>query len=99
MKLVMAVIRPDRLEAVRRELQSVLHEGDHYRITVRPVEGHGREEGEVEYVRGQAVRARMVPRLELTLGVNEAFVEPAIDAIIRGPGAGPTAKSVTARSS
>ena len=88
MKLIMAVIRPERLDAVQRELQSILHESDHYRITVRPVEGHGRLQGEVEYVRGQPVRARMVSRLELTLGVNDDFVEPAIDAIVRGARSG-----------
>jgi len=88
MKLIMAVIRPERLEAVQRELESVLKEGDHYRITVRPVEGHGRQQGEVEYVRGQPVRARMVSRLELTLGVNDPFVEPAVDAIVRGARSG-----------
>jgi nitrogen regulatory protein P-II 1 len=84
MKLIIAVIRPERLDTVQRELQSVLHEGDHYRVTVRPVEGHGRQQGEVEYVRGQAVRSRMVPRIEITVGLNEQYVEPAVEAIIRG---------------
>jgi nitrogen regulatory protein P-II 1 len=84
MKLIMAVIRPERLEAVQRELQSVLNEGDNYRLTIRPVEGHGRQHGEVEYVRGQAVRARMVSRVEITIGVNDRYVEPAVEAIVRG---------------
>src|SRR5215510_6544404 len=84
MKLIIAIIRPERLESVQRELQSVLHEGDNYRLSVRPIEGHGRQHGEVEYVRGQPVRARMVSRLEITIGVNDTYVAPAIDAIIRG---------------
>lgn len=82
MKLIIAIIRPERLDSVQRGLQSVLHEGDHYRVTVRPVEGHGRQQGEVEYVRGQPVRSRMVPRVELTVGVNDQYVEPAIKAIV-----------------
>lgn len=88
MKLIIAVIRPDRLEPVQQELESILNEGDHYRLTVRSVEGHGRQQGEVEYVRGQAIRARMVSRVELTLGVNDRYVEPAIEAIVRGARSG-----------
>lgn len=88
MKLIIAVIRPERLEAVQRELQAVLDEEDNYRLTVRPVEGHGRQQGEVEYVRGQAVRARMVSRVEITIGVNDDYLNPAIDAIVRGARSG-----------
>jgi nitrogen regulatory protein P-II 1 len=69
-------------------LQAVLHEGDNYRLTVRQVEGHGRHQGEVEYVRGQPVRSRMVSRLEITIGVNDDYVDPAVDAIVRGARSG-----------
>ena len=89
MKLIIAIIRPERLEAVQHELVTVLDEGDSYRLTVRPVEGHGRQQGEVEYVRGQRVQSRMVSRVEITVGVNDKYVEPAIEAIIRGARSGP----------
>jgi nitrogen regulatory protein P-II 1 len=88
MKLIIAIIRPERQEDVQRELVTSLDEGDNYRLTVRPVEGHGRQQGEVEYVRGQAVRSRMVSRVEITIGVNDEYVTPAIDAIIRGARSG-----------
>jgi nitrogen regulatory protein P-II 2 len=84
MKLITAIIRPERLEAVQQELQGVLDEEDHYRLTVEPVEGHGRQEGEVEIYRGQRIRASLVEKLKLSVGVNEAYVEKAIDAIVRG---------------
>jgi nitrogen regulatory protein P-II 1 len=84
MKLITAIIRPERLEAVQTALQAVLDEGDHYRLSVETVEGHGRQDGEVEIYRGQRVRANLVEKLKLTLGVNEAYVEPAIQAILRG---------------
>ncbi len=84
MKLIVAIVRPERLDAVQRELQAVLNEGDQYRLTVRAVEGHGRQQGEVEYVRGQPVRSRMVSRVEVTIGVNDDYVEPAVAAILRG---------------
>jgi nitrogen regulatory protein P-II 2 len=84
MKLITAIIRPERLEAVQQHLQGVLDEEDHYRLTVETVEGHGRQEGEVEIYRGQRLRANLVEKLKLTLAVNEAYVEKAIDAILRG---------------
>jgi nitrogen regulatory protein P-II 1 len=84
MKLITAIIRPERLEAVQQELQGVLDESDHYRLSVETVEGHGRQEGEVEVYRGQRLRANLVEKLKLTLGVNESYVEKAIEAIIRG---------------
>ncbi len=84
MKLITAIIRPERLEAVQKELQAVLDEGDHYRLSVEVVEGHGRQEGEVEFYRGQRFRASLVEKLQLTIGVNDAYVEPAVNAIVRG---------------
>jgi nitrogen regulatory protein P-II 1 len=84
MKLVIALIRPERLEAVQKELQSVLDEQDHYRLTVESVEGHGRQEGEVELYRGQRFRSQLVEKVKLSLGVNEPYVEPAVQAILRG---------------
>lgn len=89
MKLILAIIRPERLEAVQAALQSVLDENDNYRLTVKPVEGHGQQHGEVEYVRGQPVRPRMVPKLQITIGVNDSYVAPAVDAIIRAAKSGP----------
>ena len=84
MKLITAIIRPERLEAVQQQLQGVLDEEDHYRLTVETVEGHGRQEGEVEIYRGQRLRENLVEKLKLTLGVNDAYVEKAIGAILSG---------------
>jgi len=84
MKLVIAIIRPERLAAVQEALQAALDEGDHYRITVQTVEGHGRQEGEVEYFRGEPVRQNTVQKTQVTIGVNDAYVEPAITAILAG---------------
>ncbi|MFY7895132.1 MAG: P-II family nitrogen regulator [Phycisphaerales bacterium] len=84
MKLLIAIIRPDRLEAVQIALRKVLDENDTSRITVSPVEGHGAQQGEVEFVRGQKVRPRMIPKLQVTIGLNDDYVEKAINAIIDG---------------
>lgn len=83
MKLIIAIIRPERLDAVQTALQATLDEGDHYRLTVQSVDGHGRQAGELEYFRGQAVRQRLVQKTQLTIGVNDAYVEPTVQAIVQ----------------
>jgi nitrogen regulatory protein P-II 1 len=84
MKLIVAIIRPERLDAVQEELQRVLDEEDRYRLTVDSVEGHGAQLGEVELFRGRAIRPRLVPRTRVMIAVNDAYVEKAIDAVVRG---------------
>ena len=84
MKLITAIIRPERLEAVEESLQRALDEGEKYRITVDTVEGHGRQQGEVELFRGQRVRAGKVQKTRITIAVNDAYVEKTIDAIVQG---------------
>jgi len=84
MKLIIAIIRPDRLDSVQTALRAVLDEQDYFRLTVQQVDGHGRHEGEVEYFRGQAVRAPLVRKTQITIGVNDQYVEPAIAAIVKG---------------
>ncbi len=83
-KNIVAIIRPERLESVEQALSRVLDEGDNYRLTVDTVEGHGRQEGEVELFRGQVVRLRRVPTTRISICVNDAYVEKTIQAIIDG---------------
>jgi len=82
LKLIIAIIRPERVQAVQDALQKTLDEGDNYRLTVASVDGHGRATGEIEYFRGQQVRTRMAQKAQITIGVNDAYVEKAIDAIV-----------------
>jgi len=84
MKMIIAIIRPERLESVETALRQVLDEGDHYRLTVDTVEGHGRQGGEVEIFRGRSVRARRVQKTRITCCVNDAYVDRTIDAIVAG---------------
>jgi len=83
-KLIIAVIRPERLDAVQAELQAALDEGDLYRLSAQTVDGHGRQAGELEYFRGEPVRQRMVQKTQITIGVNDAYVDAAVAAIVRG---------------
>lgn len=84
MKMIIGLVRPERLEAVEEALRAVLDEGDHYRVTVDTVEGHGRQEGEVEVFRGQTVRANRMEKKRITVCVNDAYAEKTIEAIVQG---------------
>ena len=78
MKLVVAIIRPDKLEAV----QQALNERDVYLMTVTDVRGCGRQRGYTEVYRGTEFQVRLLPKLKLEIAVNEAFVEAAVEAIV-----------------
>ena len=80
MKMIIAVIQPHRLDAVRRELNNV----EVFRLSVSHIHGYGRQKGEVEYFRAQPYTSKLIPKIELRIAVNEEFVEPTIGAIIKG---------------
>jgi len=78
MKMVVAIIRPERLETVQRALS----ERDVYLMTVSDVRGCGRQRGYTEVYRGTEMQVRLLPKLKLELAVNDAFVEATIEAIV-----------------
>src|SRR5881398_3873623 len=86
MKLVVAIIRSEKLEAV----QQALHEHDVYLMTVSDVRGCGRQRGYTEVYRGSEFQVRLLPKLKLELAVNEAFVEATVEAIVHAARTGDT---------
>ncbi|MEY4190441.1 MAG: Nitrogen regulatory protein [Planctomycetota bacterium] len=78
MKLIVAIIRPERLEAV----QAALNERDVYLMTVTEVRGCGRQKGYTEVYRGTEIQIKLLPKLKLEIAVNENFVEATIEAIV-----------------
>jgi len=80
MKLVIAIIKPDRLETVRQEL----YKADVNLITVNEVLGHGRQMGITEVYRGVKEMGNLLRKVRLEIAVNEDFVETTIKAIIKG---------------
>jgi nitrogen regulatory protein P-II 1 len=84
MKLVFAVIQPHRLEAVKR----ALNDAEVYRLTVQNVQGYGRQKGHTEYFRGQEITVNLLPKVQLTIAVNDTFVKPTVEAIIKGARSG-----------
>jgi nitrogen regulatory protein P-II 2 len=86
MKMIVAVIRPEKLEAV----QLALNERDVYLMTVTDVRGCGRQRGFTEVYRGTEFVVRLLPKLKLEIAVNDAFVEAAIEAIVHAARSGDT---------
>jgi nitrogen regulatory protein P-II 1 len=80
MKLIIAIIKPDRLEAVKEEL----YKAEVNLITVSEVLGHGRQMGVTEVYRGVKEMGNLLRKIQLLIAVNEDFVEPTIKAIVEG---------------
>ena len=85
MKLIIAVIQPSRLEAVKAALTEV----EVFRLTVMDVQGFGRQKGHTEVFRGHEFSVNLLRKVQLQIAVNEDFVEPTIQAIIKGGRSGP----------
>ncbi len=86
MKLIIAIIKPDRLEAVKQEL----YKADVNLLTVNEVLGHGRQMGITEVYRGVKEMGNLLRKVRLEIAVNEDFVEPTIKAITKGAHTGET---------
>ncbi|HTN75824.1 MAG TPA: P-II family nitrogen regulator [Pirellulaceae bacterium] len=80
MKLIIAIIQPNKLEAVKAALTEV----EVFRLTVMDCQGFGRQKGHTETYRGHEFSVNLLRKVQLMIAVNEDFVEPTIDAIIRG---------------
>ncbi|MFC3832639.1 MULTISPECIES: P-II family nitrogen regulator [Deinococcus] len=80
MKLVTAVIRPERVQHVKEALFQAGISG----ITLSRVSGHGGEQEVVEHYRGTRVMVEFHDKVEVRMAVSEPFVQAAIDAIVRG---------------
>jgi nitrogen regulatory protein P-II 2 len=77
MKLVMAVIKPFKLDEVRQALTDVGIEG----MTVTEVKGYGRQKGHTEIYRGAEYEVTFVPKLKIEVVVPSASVDKVVDAI------------------
>lgn len=77
MKLVTAIIQPDKLDEVREALVAA----EVTRITVSRCTGHGQAAG-TELYRGQEVVPNLTTKVRLEIAVNDSFVETTIDAIL-----------------
>jgi nitrogen regulatory protein P-II 1 len=86
MKLVIAIVQPDKLEDVKEEL----YKAEVNLITVSEVLGHGRQKGVTEVYRGARETGNLLRKIRLEIAVNDNYVEPTIRAIVRGAKTGET---------
>jgi nitrogen regulatory protein P-II 1 len=78
MKLVVAIVRPDRLTNV---LESLFHK-EVRGLTISRVQGHGGETEHVETYRGTTVKMALSEKVRLEIGVSDHFVQPTVEAIL-----------------
>lgn len=78
MKLIVAIIRPDKLNAVLKALYKIEVRG----FTASRVQGHGAEAEFVETYRGTTVQMSLSEKVRLEIGVSAPFVEPTVQAIM-----------------
>ena len=77
MKIVMAIIKPFKLDEVREALTSVGIEG----LTVTEVKGYGRQKGHTEIYRGAEYAVSFLPKIKVEVAVASDLVDKAVAAI------------------
>ena len=80
MKLIIAYIQPERLNAVKQ----ALFEREIYKMSVTNALGCGRQGGYVHMYRGATEEVTLHKKMRLAIGVNDDYIEKTIEAIIEG---------------
>jgi len=79
MKLIMAIIKPFKLDDVREALTPLGVQG----LTVSEVKGFGRQKGQTEIYRGAEYHVNFLPKVKIEVVVNDDLVDPVVEAIIK----------------
>jgi nitrogen regulatory protein P-II 2 len=77
MKIVMAIIKPFKLDEVREALTAIGIQG----LTVTEVKGYGRQKGHTEIYRGTEYAVSFLPKLKIEIAVASELVDRAVEAI------------------
>ena len=78
MKIVMAIIKPFKLDEVREALTSIGVHG----LTVTEVKGYGRQKGHTEIYRGAEYAVSFLPKLKIEVAVSSELADAVVDAIV-----------------
>ncbi|HEX3532977.1 MAG TPA: P-II family nitrogen regulator [Gemmatimonadaceae bacterium] len=84
MKLVVAIIRPEKLN----EVLEALYRAEVRGLTISRVRGHGGETEAVETYRGMTVKVELHDKVRLEIGVSDSFVQPTVKAILAAAATG-----------
>ncbi len=79
MKFVIAIVRPNRADVVRQELQAVGVKG----MTVTEVKGYGRQKGHTEIYRGAEYTIDFTPKAKVEIAIDDAELPAVVEAITR----------------
>ncbi len=79
MKLIIAIIKPFKLEEVKEALSEVGVEG----MTVSEVKGFGRQKGHTEIYRGSEYTVDFLPKVKIEIVVGDDQVDKTVEAIVR----------------
>ncbi|HEY8932125.1 MAG TPA: P-II family nitrogen regulator [Rariglobus sp.] len=79
MKLIIAIIKPFKLEEVKESLSSIGIEG----MTVTEVKGFGRQKGHTEIYRGSEYTVDFLPKVKIEIVVTDDVVAKTVDAIVK----------------
>lgn len=78
MKLIKAIVRPNKVDEVKAALEKLQIAG----MTVTEVRGHGKQKGHTAIYRGQEYNVSLLPKMEIEVVVPESMADEAIKAII-----------------
>jgi len=84
MKLVVAIVRPEKLA----DVLEALFRSDVQGLTISRVQGHGGETERVETYRGSTVKMELSEKVRIEIGVSNHFVEPTVKAILAAAASG-----------
>ncbi len=79
MKLIIAIIKPFKLEEVKSALAEINVEG----MTVTEVKGFGRQKGHTEIYRGSEYTVDFLPKVKIEIVTTDALVPKAVEAIVK----------------
>jgi|UniRef100_UPI00404A5D47 nitrogen regulatory protein PII len=79
MKLIIAIIKPFKLEEVKSGLSEIGVEG----MTVTEVKGFGRQKGHTEIYRGSEYTVDFLPKVKIEIALPDELVAKAVDAIVK----------------
>jgi nitrogen regulatory protein PII len=79
MKLIKAIVRPNKVDEVREALEALSISG----MTVTEVRGHGKQKGHTAIYRGKEYNVSLLPKMEIELVVDDGIADDAIKAIIQ----------------
>ena len=80
MKLIVAYIQPEKLSDVKQ----ALYAAEVYKMSVTNALGCGQQKGYHETYRGVDVEVNLLKKVRMEIAVNDGFVQPTIDAIVKG---------------